>query len=119
MSIDECSLTVDESYAQRAHLLGFWLPAVLDYVVGALDSLRPIHLGGADLNAKLVHSARKRQNFCDPDQGLLRYSPIIESGAAEMIALHDRDTRARHRGGHGRRRACRSAADYQQIEFVR
>jgi len=36
----------------------------------------------------------------------------------DLIALDDGDTCACRCGGHRRRPACRSAADYQQIEFI-
>lgn len=71
----------------------------------------PVDSKSGDFNPEFVEPLRKRQNFGDPDQGLLGYSPIIQSSAAETVALDYSHARTGRRRSHGRRATGGATAD--------
>ena len=51
------------------------------------DRRRPVERQFARLNTKFAQALRELPQFGDPDQGLLGYSPIVESGATQAVTF--------------------------------
>jgi 7-cyano-7-deazaguanine synthase in queuosine biosynthesis len=98
-------------YAPGSHLIRLWFAAVLDDFLGARHCSTPVDSKSGDSNPEFVEPLRKCQNFGDPDQGLFGYSPIIQSSAAETVALNYSHTRTSRRRSHGRRTTGGATAD--------
>jgi hypothetical protein len=69
-------------YSTRSHFGRLRQAAVMNDCTCARNSTAPVNLDIADIDAEFAEAFSERQNFRNPDQGLLGYSPIVKSGTA-------------------------------------
>ena len=84
----------DQRCSMRGQVCRFRVRAPCHDTTRPRDRNRPVERQLACLNAKLAQALREFPQFRDPDQGLLGYSPIVKSRAAQAVAFDHRYPRA-------------------------
>ena len=97
-------------------VLWFRIAASFDNPLCPRNCGGPIDGNLSHLDTKLAKAACQRQQFCDPDQGLFGNSPIVQSGASQLVPFHDRDLLAQPERRFRRSSSCRTAANNQKVK---
>ncbi len=116
MGVDEPSLADKQSGALGAKIGRLRITATVDDALGAIHGFGPVDPKVAHVDPKLAEALSQLVELRDPDQGLLRDSPVMQSRAAEGISLDDGDLlpqRERHAGGGS---SCGTAAQNDKVE---
>ncbi len=92
------------------------IPAAVENALRPVDRSRPVHANVAGDDPELVQSFGELIEFCDPDQGLLGDSTIVQSSAAESISFDDSHRLLEAQGDCGRRAASGAPAKHDEIE---
>ena len=114
--VQEAAFSEGKMHAVFYEVLRFGIATPFD------NPLRPRNCGGPIYgnlphpDTKLAETACQRQQFRDPDRGLFGNSPIVQSGASQLVPFHDRDLLAQPERRFRRSSSCRTAANDQKVK---
>ncbi|MEX1125815.1 MAG: hypothetical protein WD895_09715 [Acidimicrobiia bacterium] len=116
--VNQVRLGGHEAGAMGHKLFRFGICAAVDDLLCSLNGLLPIHRGRANIDSEFVQSPGEGEEFGDPDQSLFRYSTVVKSGAAEMVAFDEKDPPLEPQGSLRSGTAAGSTSDDDQVERV-